>query len=54
MQNHPYEVVLEGYRAVVWASNGEEATILVQAEAIRQGRNYKAVSVSKKSNRHES
>ncbi|MCA1026982.1 hypothetical protein LCM23_12850 [Cytobacillus kochii] len=40
-----YKVILEGFEIELSAFNRREALILAQAEAIKNGRNYKPVSI---------
>jgi hypothetical protein len=47
MKQNFYEVHLKGYINEVWAFSEEQATILVQAMAIKQGVDYELLSVRK-------
>ncbi|WP_158081946.1 hypothetical protein [Paenibacillus ferrarius] len=44
MKNNKYEVILVGYISIQTAGTEYEAIILAQAEAIKEGLNYRLVS----------
>lgn len=50
MKKYYWTVIMNGYTAKVWAFNEEEAKILGQAEAIKEGKNYEIIQIIKKQN----